>query len=105
MDQETAVNRVIRDLKMMGILSEEGAAESRQLLNALYVSGWEARKKEYNQSQEKVVIQEDRNHKKVSAYPSMEMARKKIGMSKTGMIEAIKHSKLTRKGYYFRYAS
>lgn len=108
MNQDVIINRVLRDMKMAGLITtdESGdirSGEARVYLNMLYVAAWESRKKEYNQVQEKEVIQEDKNHNEIQTHKSMADARKKVGMSKAGMIEAIKHNKLTRKGYYFRY--
>ena len=80
------------------------SAEARFFLNLLYTVAWESRKKDYNQSQEKMVIREDRQHRKLGEFYSMSDARKAMGMSKSGMINAIKNRLLTRKGYYFRYA-
>ena len=61
-------------------------------------------KKDYNQSQEKRVVMENKEHKIIRHFDSMKDARTTLGMSKTGMINAIKNNLLTRKGYYFRYA-
>ena len=56
-------------------------------------------------SQQKIVIEENRQHKRMREFCSMSDARKAMGMSKSGMINAIKNRLLTRKGYYFRYAN
>lgn len=97
MDQERTVNKLL-----FNILHEH--IDIKTALEQAYGAGYDAREKDYNQSQEKPVIQEDREHKMINRFDSMSDARKRVGMSKTGMIGAIKHKLLTRKGYYFRYA-
>jgi hypothetical protein len=74
-----------------------------EALTMAYGAGYDARKKDYNQSQEKKVIMENRQHKKLRDFDSMAEAYRVVGMSKSGMINAIKNKLLTRKGYYFRY--
>lgn len=104
MDIDKTVNRIVRDMKMSGLISEDYTEDVKFFVRMAYVAGYEERKKDYNQSQEKEVIQEDRHHKKIHSFDSMAEAYKKIGMSKTGMINAIRDKILTRKGYYFKYA-
>lgn len=109
MDREIIINRVLRDMKQFELIAKDVVGdiregEARFFLNVLYTAAWESRKKDYNISQERPVIQEDRDHKFLKMYPSMVIARNVVGMSKTGMIDAIKYKKLTRKGYYFKYA-
>jgi len=94
-------------MRQFGLISkdetgEERTGEVRFFLNALWVAAHEHKTKVNNC--EKEVIQETRDHKPMATYPSMRIAREKTGMSKSGMINAIKNKLLTRKGYYFRYA-
>ena len=107
MDQERSVNKVLRDMKLFDLISKDitgevRAGEARVFLDALWVAGYEHKTKV--NACEKRVIQEDRDHKIIQEHPSMVVARRIVGMSKQGMINAIKNKLLTRKGYYFRYA-
>lgn len=97
MNQDRTVNKLMLNINEFNL-------DVRKALEQAYAAGFDERAKDYNQSQEKQVIQEDINHKKVKDYPSMAIAYKTIGMSKSGMISAIKNKLLTRKGYYFRYS-
>jgi hypothetical protein len=96
MDKERVIKKLLLNI------AEFNMSVTEALILA-YGAGYDERKKDYNQSQEKVVIQEDVHHKNPVRYDSMSDARKAMGMSKTGMISAIKNNLLTRKGYYFRY--
>ncbi|MCE5225242.1 MAG: hypothetical protein LLG05_05215 [Porphyromonadaceae bacterium] len=86
------------------MIDPERENEIQDFLNQAYAAGYDARAKDYNQIQEKKVIQEDKNHRFIRDFPSMAQARRAHGMSKSGMINAIRYNLLTRKGYYFRYA-
>ena len=97
MDKDTVINKIELQIREFGMTIPEA-------LNLAYGAGYDARKKDYNQSQEKKVIMENREHKKLREFDSMSDAYKIVGMSKSGMISAIKNKLLTRKGYYFRYA-
>ena len=97
MDKDTVINKIELQIREFGMTIPEA-------LNLAYGAGYDARKKDYNQSQEKKVIMENREHKKLRDFDSMSEARRVTGMSKSGMINAIKNKLLTRKGYYFRYA-
>lgn len=96
MERDLLINKLLLNIR------EEHMTVPEALVLA-YGGGYDARKKDYNQSQEKMVIQEDSHHKKLISYESMYDARVAVKMSKTGMINAIKNKLLTRKGYYFRY--
>lgn len=96
MDKETVINKIELQIREFNMTIPEA-------LNLAYGAGYDARKKDYNQSQEKKVVMENRQHKKMRDFDSMSEARRVVGMSKTGMINAIKNKLLTRKGYYFRY--
>lgn len=97
MKQEVLINKLIFNLK-------ENQISITEALNMAYAAGYDKRKKDYNQSQKKRVIQEDICHRKVREHESMRDASVAVGMSKAGMMNAIKHNLFTRKGYYFRYA-
>lgn len=92
-------------MRQENIIDSDNLERAKHYLEMVYAAGYDERKKDYNQSQEKRVIQEDIHHKKVREHDSMNDARKRVGMSKAGMISAIKNKLLTRKGYYFRYAT
>ena len=107
MDQERTVNKVCRDMKMCNLIPMNETGELREsevkfFLSIAFTAGFDHKNKANNC--QKRVIQESREHKKLQEYPSMNIARKAVGMSKAGMINAIKNKLLTRKGYYFRYA-
>ena len=97
MDKDTIIKKIELHIREFGMSITEG-------LNMAYGAGYDARKKDYNQSQEKRVVMENKEHKIIRHFDSMKDARTTLGMSKTGMINAIKNNLLTRKGYYFRYA-
>ena len=101
MKEQALILKVFYDGDTIPMITMETA---EKYFGWMYGIGYDARVKDYNQSQEKAVIQINMERKIVDRFDSMSDARKVIGMSKTGMIRAIKTGAPTRKGYYFKYA-
>jgi len=76
---------------------------AEKYLGWMYAIGYDARVKDYNQSQEKAVIQENSDHKVIERFDSISDARKAVGLSKNGMIRSLRTGAMTRKGHYFKY--
>jgi hypothetical protein len=105
MDQDKVVNKILRDMKLMGIIPEEMSGDARPYLNAIWVASYEQRTKELLAHHKKAVIQFNRTGQEISSFPSVVEAalanhcsRDVVDDSITGRVP------MTRKGYYFRYA-
>ena len=103
MDQEVAVNRVLRDLKMLGLISEESNGEVKVFLNALVVVGIEIRSKEISKGTWKKVFQFDSKGNKIGEYVSAMEAARKTKSDRKVIERHSKTGKITRKGHYWSY--
>ena len=103
MKQEVVINRALRDLKMMGLVSDYYASELRPLLNAIFVAGWEVGYHESHQTTAKTIGQYNLQGKLVSTYPSLKDACKKTGFSKSGIQYSIKNNVPTRQRWTWKY--
>jgi len=101
-DQDKTVNRVLRDLKMMGLIEEDAGGELRPYLNALFVSGWEVGYKEINQHGNKTIGQYDKRGNLFQTYKSRKEAAKLTGFSVSGIYKSVIKGR-PLKGWYWHY--
>ena len=103
MEQDKAVNRVLRDLKLMGIIPEDIDGNLRPYLHALYVAGWESGYHESHQTTAKTIAQYNLEGKLVQTYPSLANAVKRTGFSKNGILHSMTHNVPTRQKWTWKY--
>jgi hypothetical protein len=103
MEQDKVVNRVLRDMKLMGVISEDTNGEIRPYLNALFVAGWEVGWLDAHQTTAKAIGQYDLNGKLICSYKSLKEACKKTGFSKNGILHSMKFEVPTRQKWFWRY--
>ena len=106
MDQERAVNRVLRDMNMRGIIHEDNIGEARIFLNALWVAGFEYfRRTELNHNKREIEYF-DKQGNRIASYPSIAIASRDLHIGR-GTIDDILYGKSKGRrntGNYFRYA-
>ena len=103
MDQEKAVNRMLRDLKMFGLLVQDTANDVRPYLNAMYVAGWEQGWLDAHQTTAKAIGQYNIEGKLIATYPSLKIACRRTGFSKSGIQHSIKNNIPTRQRWYWKF--
>ena len=104
MDQEMTINKVLRDLKQFGLISEDDCGLVRRHLNYLYVAAWEARSHDtFGKHKERPIEQLNRKGEKINEYDSTLKAAKAIKCSDRAIFRALKSGKKTRSGYFWRY--
>ena len=103
MEQDKAVNRVLRDLKLMGIIPEDIDGNLRPYLHALYVAGWEQGYKEINQHGNKTIGQYDQHGKLVKTYKSREEAARLTGFTENGIYKSMMRNTPMKQGWTWKY--
>ena len=104
MNQEIVINKILRDLKMMGLVSEDTNGEFKPYLNAIWVASWEARGKELSSHNDIPIIQLTKNGKLIKEFPNIIQASKKAKYARGTIYTALKTGTLTRRGHLWRYA-
>ena len=111
MKQERVVKRILRDMKMSGLVSEENSAEVLILLNALWVACYEETIHKLQRRNTRKVNRVNREGVILARYDSITEAAKGVGfgMRYRGgcpiVLEVLSgRRKHTKEGYYFKYA-
>ncbi|MDX9913927.1 MAG: hypothetical protein RBS77_05090 [Candidatus Moranbacteria bacterium] len=106
MDRDRAINKVLRDLKMGGWVHEDDAGHVRYFLNALFVAGMEEQRhlQGMNNNCQKRVVVLNRHKEKIDECSSVLEASQKYKLFETSVTRLLTNKKLSRKGYYFKYA-
>jgi len=104
MDKDVCINRVLRDMKLQGLISEEANGEVKIYLNAVWVAGYEHKTKELGYLHRKGVIQYDANWKEIRRFEGIKVASIKVRCDNLTIERAIKSGKLTRKRHYWKLA-
>jgi len=102
MKQDIAVNRILRDLKLMEIIPSDTDGSIRPYLNALYVAGWDQGRLEVNQHGNKTIGQYDKRGKLFKTYKSRKEAAKITGFSEKGIYNSVISGK-PLKGWTWKY--
>ena len=108
MEQDKAINRVLRDIKQFDliakdILGEVKSGEIRYFLNVLYVAGWEEGYRTINQHGNKTIGQYNKSGKLIKTYKSLKEAARLSGFSVKGIYNSITRNKLMRQGWTWKY--
>jgi hypothetical protein len=104
MTQDKVVNKILFTLRQQRILDEYTSAFARPLLQQLYVVGWEeGRKSDNYHSNDKPVVQYDKQGKKIADYPSVTSAANKLHCTRDGIYKAISKGTPTKKGHVWKY--
>ncbi len=105
MEREICINRVLRDMRLLGIIPEDNIGDARIYANAIWVASYEERTRELLAHNKKKVVQYNRGDQEIATFSSIAEAarankcsRDVVDDSITGRVE------ISRKGYYFRYA-
>ena len=105
MEREVVVSKVLRDMKMLEIISEEKSGESRIFLNAIYVAAQEQKTKELLAHNKRKVLQYDRAGQLIGTFDSIIEAAAENECNRDVIDDSIsQRANFTRKGHYFRYA-
>lgn len=107
MDQERAVNKILRDMKLSGIATEGNEGLTRFFLNIAWVTGFEYfRRTELNHNKREIV-QYNKDGVEIGRYDSIEGAARQLKIGR-GTIDDILYGKTKGRrntGEYFRYAN
>jgi hypothetical protein len=103
--QEIVINKILRDLKFMGLVSENIDGEFKVYLNALWVAGWEQARKEFAERTNKSVYQYDINNIFLKEYKSIQNAADQLKVHRETIARAIKTKKLTAKNHLWKFKS
>lgn len=103
MKQEIVVNKILRDLKFMGLVSEDTNGEFKPFLGAIYVAGYEERGKELAAHNNIPIIQLTKNGKLIKEFPNIIQASKKAKYARGTIYTALKTGTLTSRGHLWRY--
>jgi len=108
MEKDIAVNSVLRDMKMDGLISEDYSGEVRVYLEALWVAGWEyyRRYETHHNGNVSPVAYFGNDDKKLGEYPSVSEACRKLRIPRK-TIDSVLSGKVRRmrNGHYFKYAN
>lgn len=112
MDQERAVNKIVRDMRMCGLITlnqfrEERVEEVKFFVTMAFVAGFDLRRTEINKgNNNRRIAYYAKNGKKIKEYPSIAEASRKLKIGR-GTIDDILYGKTKGRrntGNYFRYA-
>lgn len=106
MEQEVVINKILRDLKAVEIISEENGGRARPFLNAIWVAGYEyaMHEERKNNNRERPVLQYDINNKFLHEYRSIIAACRELGyVRNTVILRALKTGTLTQKRHLWKY--
>lgn len=102
MDNERAVNKILRDMKSIKLITEENGGYARVFLNALYVAGYEARAKEIGfRFQRKIELYIYDNP--AGTFLGLEEAVIKSKDSGSTIKRALRYGIATKKGHIWKY--
>ena len=103
MDREIVVNKILRDLKFMGLVSEDTNGEFKPFLGALFVAGYEQARIEFAARTKKPVVQYNINMEFLKEYDGIEDAAKALKVSRETIARAIRTSRLTSKNHFWKF--
>jgi hypothetical protein len=104
MDMEVAVNRVLRDMKMSGLISEDANGEVKVFLSALWVAGHENGIHKMAVRKNKPVVLYNIEGKVLGEYESIVEAAKANGCDHLTIERALKSGKETRTRHIWKFA-
>lgn len=103
MEQDKAVNHILRDLKFAELIDAEMVPYIRPYLQALWVIGWEQGRLEINQHTNKQIGQYDQRGQLIQVFKSRIEAAKKTGFSEKGIYLAMVRQTPTKQGWTWKF--
>ena len=108
MKQDIVINRVLRDLKMVGLVNEDSSGEFRPFLNAIYVAAWEERGKAIGENirllKQRKINQYDSKGQFMEKHKTARIAARKAKHSLETIYKLLKSGDMSTKGHYWKYA-
>ena len=105
MDQEIVINKVLRDLKLFGIINEGTEGEARKHLTLLAQACWEQGTKHYGKANGRKIIQYDRYGNKIGEFENQLKAAIAVGYTDHAILRSLKSGRATREHHYWKYAN
>lgn len=103
MNQDIAVNRIIRDMKLAELLTDDNCGEARIYLNALWVAAWEARGKVLADQRSLSIQQFTSDGKFLEEYHNILIAAHKAKYSRGTIYTSLNSGEPTRRGHIWKY--
>jgi hypothetical protein len=106
MDQERAVNKVVRDMVDFGLISDEGTEDVKFHLRLLWTAGWEhyRRYETHHEGNVHAIVHFGRDNNNLGTYPSVSEASRRLKIPRKTLCSVLKGSvKRMRNGHYFKY--
>jgi hypothetical protein len=69
----------------------------------MYVAGWDGHTLNEANNCQKPIIQLDKNKKQIGDFPSTSNASRRLGISRTTIVAAIRRGNKTRQGHYWKF--
>lgn len=109
MDREVAINRVIRDMNLQGLISRDLAgevrsAEAKIYLGALYTAGWEEKGRLHGDRRSREIIQMTAAMKEMQRFHNATQAGKILHCAKRTIRKSLNTGEPTDRGHIWRYA-
>jgi hypothetical protein len=103
MEKDIAVNRIVRDMKMGGIICEDCLGEVRKYVDLAWVAGYENGRKQVNQHGNKPIGQYDKKGKLVNTFKSRIEAARMTHFSEAGIKRSMEEERPTKQGWIWKY--
>lgn len=101
MDNERTVNKILRDIKMEGLVSDSGAPFLRKYINAAFVAGNEEGRKKGYAANKKTVILLNRSGAIIREFESAEEAARQMRVGVRGIYNSIyRKSEIHHRNYW-----
>ena len=105
MEKEVLIKRVLRDMKLFGIIYEEDFDDAEFFMNAIYVAAQEHKTKELLAHNKRKVLQYNRENRLIGTFESITEAAAENKCNRDVIDDSISgRAHFTRRGHYFRYA-
>jgi NUMOD1 domain len=103
MEKDTAVNRIVRDMRMGGIICEDCIGEVRKYVDLAWVAGYEnGRHIEFGHGSKRIG-QYDKNGNLLNIFGSQKEAARKTGFTANGIYKAMMNGRRTKQGWTWKY--
>lgn len=103
MEKDIAVNRIVRDMRMGGIICEDCLGEVRKYVDLAWVAGFErGRYTEFGHGSKKIG-QYDKHGILLNTFGSKKEAARKTGFTEDGIYKAMLRGTPTKQGWIWKY--
>ena len=103
MDQETVINKALRDMKIFGFVAEEESEKARMILNAVYVAAWEEKGRLHGDRRSREVIQMTAGGKEMQSFHNTIHAAKALKCSRVPIRRSLLTGEPTSRGHIWKY--